>query len=103
MALLQRKLALLIKEADPDLRALMQRAWLLGPKQIGPNILASSSSGLHPSPPPPPLRGKLARMLIPPRALKLSVRLSEPLVPCSACLINLAVLFYQWHWGCCSR
>ncbi|KAK9869094.1 hypothetical protein WJX84_011258 [Apatococcus fuscideae] len=45
MALLQRKLALLIKEADPDLRALMQRAWLLGPKQIGPNILASSSSG----------------------------------------------------------
>ena len=47
MMILQRKLAALLKEAnDPELRTLLQRAWLLGPRRIGPNILSSSAPGV---------------------------------------------------------
>lgn len=47
VTILQRKLAALLKEAnDSELRNLLQRAWLLGPKRIGPNILSSSAPGM---------------------------------------------------------
>ena len=46
MTLLQRKLAALLKEADPELRSLLQRTWLLGPRRIGPNVLCSSAPGI---------------------------------------------------------
>ncbi|KAK9818827.1 hypothetical protein WJX74_007698 [Apatococcus lobatus] len=45
MTALQRKLAAQLQEADPELRSLLQRTWLLGPRRIGPNMLASSAPG----------------------------------------------------------